>query len=219
VNQFTVRKKSALKRRGRTLSQGQDANPNRCCQQRQPYVLFLLDEFAALGRLEPVERAMGLMAGYGVQLWPILQDLHQLRGSYGTRAGTFLVSDTASSKLPTRVAWLVARPCKAEHHSYVSKVACGVLCIIGIDLVVLDPAEVAQIVVPDGRPRTIIAIRLPDRRVSADLNAKSVRKAVAAIGEHGPDGVAVVVQGKLVGDTITEAGACRLRRPIKAPTA
>ena len=53
-------------------------------------VLFLLDEFAALGRLEPVERAMGLMAGYGVQLWPILQDLHQLRGTYGTRAGTFL---------------------------------------------------------------------------------------------------------------------------------
>ena len=33
-------------------------------------VLFLLDEFAALGRLEPVERAMGLMAGYGIQLWP-----------------------------------------------------------------------------------------------------------------------------------------------------
>lgn len=36
-------------------------------------VLFLLDEFAALGRLEPVERAMGLMAGYSIQLWPILQ--------------------------------------------------------------------------------------------------------------------------------------------------
>ena len=55
-------------------------------------VLFLLDEFAALGRLEPVERAMGLMAGYGVQLWPILQDLHQLRGTYGARAGTFLAN-------------------------------------------------------------------------------------------------------------------------------
>ncbi|WP_395442847.1 type IV secretory system conjugative DNA transfer family protein [Caulobacter sp. UC70_42] len=41
-------------------------------------VLFLLDEFAALGRLEPVERAFGLMAGYGLQLWPILQDMHQL---------------------------------------------------------------------------------------------------------------------------------------------
>jgi type IV secretion system protein VirD4 len=53
-------------------------------------VLFLLDEFAALGRLEPVERAMGLMAGYGLQLWPILQDIHQLRALYGPRAGTFL---------------------------------------------------------------------------------------------------------------------------------
>jgi hypothetical protein len=72
--------------------------------------------------------------------------------------------------------------------------------------VVLDPAEVAHIVAPDGRPRVVIAIRLPDRRVSADLNAKSVRKAVATITEHGPDGVAVIIQGKLVGDAITEAG-------------
>ncbi len=53
-------------------------------------VLFLLDEFAALGRLEPVERAMGLMAGYGLQLWPILQDMHQLKANYGERAGTFM---------------------------------------------------------------------------------------------------------------------------------
>jgi hypothetical protein len=72
--------------------------------------------------------------------------------------------------------------------------------------VVLDPTEVVQIVVPDGKPRTVIAIRLPDRRVSVDLNAKSVRKAVATISEHGPDGVAVIIQGKLVGDLITEAG-------------
>ena len=53
-------------------------------------VLLLLDEFAALGRLQPVERAMGLMAGYGLQLWPILQDIHQLRSLYGKSAGTFL---------------------------------------------------------------------------------------------------------------------------------
>ena len=53
-------------------------------------VLFLLDEFAALGRLEHVERAMGLMAGYSIQLWPILQDVHQLRALYERRAGTFL---------------------------------------------------------------------------------------------------------------------------------
>ena len=53
-------------------------------------VLLLLDEFAALGRLEPLEQAFGLMAGYGLQLWPILQDLHQLSSVYGERAGTFL---------------------------------------------------------------------------------------------------------------------------------
>ncbi|MBB4511250.1 type IV secretory system conjugative DNA transfer family protein [Rhizobium leguminosarum] len=55
-----------------------------------PPVLYLLDEFAALGHLAPIERAMGLMAGYGVQLWPIIQDIHQLRATYGQRAGTFL---------------------------------------------------------------------------------------------------------------------------------
>ena len=53
-------------------------------------VLYLLDEFASLGHLASVERAMGLMAGYGVQIWPILQDIHQLRATYGQRAGTFL---------------------------------------------------------------------------------------------------------------------------------
>lgn len=48
-------------------------------------VLYLLDEFASLDHLAPVERAMGLMAGFGVQLWPILQDVHQLRATYGRR--------------------------------------------------------------------------------------------------------------------------------------
>jgi len=55
-------------------------------------VLFLLDEFASLGRLAAVERAMGLMAGYGVQLWPILQDLSQLKDIYGQRANTFMAN-------------------------------------------------------------------------------------------------------------------------------
>ncbi|MEZ5837300.1 MAG: type IV secretory system conjugative DNA transfer family protein [Geminicoccaceae bacterium] len=57
-----------------------------------PSVLFLLDEFAALGRLEAVETAFGLMAGYGVQIWPFLQDLSQLRALYGEKAGTFLAN-------------------------------------------------------------------------------------------------------------------------------
>jgi type IV secretion system protein VirD4 len=55
-------------------------------------VLFVLDEFAALGRLEAVESAMGLMAGYGVQLWPILQDISQLQGLYGDKWRNFFAN-------------------------------------------------------------------------------------------------------------------------------
>lgn len=53
-------------------------------------VLFLLDEFAALGRLEVIEKAAGLMAGYGVKLWPILQDLGQIKRHYRESWETFV---------------------------------------------------------------------------------------------------------------------------------
>lgn len=55
-------------------------------------VLFLLDEFANLGRMNPVLRAVSLMAGYGVQIWTFLQDLSQLKGTYPDRWGTFLAN-------------------------------------------------------------------------------------------------------------------------------
>jgi type IV secretion system protein VirD4 len=45
-------------------------------------VLFMLDEFAHLGRLQPIETALGLAAGFGVQLMPVLQSLTQLRNIY-----------------------------------------------------------------------------------------------------------------------------------------
>jgi Type IV secretory system Conjugative DNA transfer/ABC transporter substrate binding protein len=37
-----------------------------------PPLLFVLDEFAQLGYLPPIENAMGIARGFGVQLWPIL---------------------------------------------------------------------------------------------------------------------------------------------------
>ncbi len=55
-------------------------------------VLMVLDEFAALGRLQAIETAMGLLAGYGVQLWPILQDLSQLQDLYPHRWKSFLAN-------------------------------------------------------------------------------------------------------------------------------
>jgi type IV secretion system protein VirD4 len=53
-------------------------------------VLCVLDEFAALGHLQQVEDAAGQIAGFGVKLWPILQDLSQLKALYETRWETFL---------------------------------------------------------------------------------------------------------------------------------
>ena len=54
--------------------------------------LFLLDEFAQLGPMPPVRRAVSLMAGYGVQVWPFLQDLGQLRRLYPKDWETFVAN-------------------------------------------------------------------------------------------------------------------------------
>jgi len=57
-------------------------------------VLFLLDEMAALGRLESVEQAYGLMAGFGMQLWGIVQDLSQLARIYGETGWQTFISNS-----------------------------------------------------------------------------------------------------------------------------
>jgi hypothetical protein len=88
--------------------------------------------------------------------------------------------------------------------------------------VVLDPAEVTQLAAPDGQPRVAIEIRLPDGVVTADLAAKSLRRAIATVREHGPDSVAAIVQGRLVGTEITEAGLAvqpKVAKPEKAEAA
>lgn len=53
-------------------------------------VLFMLDEMPALGHLVMVEQAFGLMAGFGIQIWGIVQDLSQLKRIYGDGWETFI---------------------------------------------------------------------------------------------------------------------------------
>jgi type IV secretion system protein VirD4 len=53
-------------------------------------VLFILDEFASLGHMRQIEDAAGQIAGFGVKLWPILQDLGQLKALYKERWETFM---------------------------------------------------------------------------------------------------------------------------------
>lgn len=58
--------------------------------------LFLLDEFFALGKLDDVETAVGLLPSYGVHLVPFLQNLGQLQKLYGRDgATTFLTNADA----------------------------------------------------------------------------------------------------------------------------
>jgi len=57
-----------------------------------PPVLSLLDEFAQLGYLPPIENAMGIARGFGVQLLPVLQDLNQLNALYNDRWQSFIAN-------------------------------------------------------------------------------------------------------------------------------
>lgn len=55
-----------------------------------PATMMLLDEFPTLGRMSEIERAAGYIAGYGVRLVTILQDLNQLKHYYPGTWETFI---------------------------------------------------------------------------------------------------------------------------------
>ncbi|MGO9475577.1 MAG: type IV secretory system conjugative DNA transfer family protein [Rhodomicrobium sp.] len=53
-------------------------------------VLLLLEEFNVLGRMEVIEAAAGQIAGFGVKLWTVLQDLGQIENHYEKSWETFI---------------------------------------------------------------------------------------------------------------------------------
>jgi type IV secretion system protein VirD4 len=57
-------------------------------------VNFMLDEFAQLGHLKAIENTIALARGYGIRMWPVLQDLTQLRRLYPDSWETFLSSSS-----------------------------------------------------------------------------------------------------------------------------
>jgi type IV secretion system protein VirD4 len=58
-------------------------------------VLFVLDEFPVLGHLQAIETAAGLMAGFGVKLWVIVQNVGQLKQHYERSWETFVANSGA----------------------------------------------------------------------------------------------------------------------------
>lgn len=53
-------------------------------------VIAILDEFPTLGYMQSLENAVGYMAGFGLKIWAILQDLPQLKRHYEQGWETFL---------------------------------------------------------------------------------------------------------------------------------
>src|SRR5262245_24401613 len=66
------------------------------------------------------------------------------------------------------------------------------------------------------RPR--VHIHLPGRTVTAEIAAKSLRKAQTAIRDAGADNIVLLLQGRLVaGDVIAEAGLSAQPKAAKPP--
>lgn len=55
-------------------------------------VLALVDEFPALGRMEPIVRAVRELRGFGLRCWLVVQDLPTLRATYGELSGALLAA-------------------------------------------------------------------------------------------------------------------------------
>ena len=85
---------------------------------------------------------------------------------------------------------------------------------------VLDPTAFSGLAVPEGRPRHVLPVDVGGRVVKADLACKAIRKAVAAVAEHGPQGVALLLQGQLeAGDKLSSAGLSAMPKTPKPPPA
>jgi hypothetical protein len=61
--------------------------------------------------------------------------------------------------------------------------------------------------VPEGCPaRTTLVVKIEARVLRADVASKGIRKVLVALKEHGPENIAVILQGTLIGNDIGEAG-------------
>lgn len=62
--------------------------------QRRKQVLFLLDEFANMGKIAGLAEALTLLPGYGVRVWAIVQDLSHLVQVYGRETANIILSQS-----------------------------------------------------------------------------------------------------------------------------
>jgi hypothetical protein len=84
---------------------------------------------------------------------------------------------------------------------------------------ILNAAELLTITAPEGKQRVTLRVRLPDRTITAEVSAKSLRKAQNAIREAGAAAIVLTLQGYLVAsDVIAEAGLSVQPKTVKPPS-
>jgi type IV secretion system protein VirD4 len=64
-----------------------------------PPVLFILDEFAHLGKLESVQTAYGVARGAGIKIWAFLQSLSQLDELYGQHGRETFIANSGAIEI------------------------------------------------------------------------------------------------------------------------
>lgn len=74
------------------IEQALNLNARNIEQQPKEPVLFILDEMPALGRLPTVEKAFSLLAGYGLRVVAVCQNLSQLKSIYGDAYESFVAN-------------------------------------------------------------------------------------------------------------------------------
>jgi hypothetical protein len=83
----------------------------------------------------------------------------------------------------------------------------------------LDPAVLIGVEVPNGLSKATLLVAVAGRTVTAEVNAKSLRRAVTTIAAEGPDAMTLLLQGKLEGNVILEAGIAAQPKAQKATAA
>jgi hypothetical protein len=83
---------------------------------------------------------------------------------------------------------------------------------------VLDAAAVASLHLPRDQARVTLSVTDANgHKLQSELASKSLRRCITAIAEAGPDGVTIILQGKLNGTTIEDCGiSAQPRTPKKA---
>lgn len=120
-------------------------------------VLMVMDEFLALGHMAEVEKALGLMAGYNLILWPIIQDLARLKDLYKNSVNSFIANSRAVQ------VFSVIDP---ETTEYISK----------------QLGNSAACVLPTGKFSNFVPLRSPDE-VARDIVTDSHRQYILRAGQ------------------------------------